>query len=80
MSSVMVKIYEGRSEVDRKALLKITKDELNKPDFPKTVNVLIGETDQVVTVIVIEPLGTEWDWGLEFDAFTVTKRLFESRP
>ena len=75
-----IDIYEARSPVDQKELLRLIDDELVNPEFPSdNVAVHAMSTDSIVTVISITPKGVDWTWTPKLKAFTANKGKFTLR-
>ena len=80
MSTInVIKIYEARSQVDQKELLRLTEDELTKLRSRSDIVVHVRNTASAATVISVEPEGNPWDWPPEFNAFTVGTENFTLR-
>jgi hypothetical protein len=62
MIGVRVRTYEAKDPVAQAELMKLTIEELGKAGFPASINVLIGQTKDSLTVIAIEPLHIPWNW------------------
>jgi hypothetical protein len=62
MIGVRERTYEASTPQDQEELMRLTIEELGKSEFPKEINVLIGQTEKTLTVIAIEPLSIRWDW------------------